>query len=334
MRILITGYTTRMFGSDRVQGDYVTFSLVLERILRGMGHQVERRKVKIGDEIAGVYNYAFCGVAPLSSMTSGQVPQTHYVMDMMTNRHCVYADDWSFCNYGNSVRYTLDRWGKYLDYKKFSCDFEQLDMLRGSLDNMMSMTLAGNNAPVLCPMFPWGDHSFLMKGNYNANLITVDPSAWIRYPTVDVYPRGVRTTQWVNAALSDHSSWIRKQGFNFPIYHVGNKRQENAIVLPESEVVKLFGRSFGVISVGYPSAGSGWWRSRYLNAAWAETPIYSDVLDQAIMGEAYRGSSATFEAELHRDAWNQRVRGQIDWLEKSISRKDEVESRLQGMMDA
>ncbi len=324
MKILITGYTTRMWNSPRIQGDYLTFSFLLEDILREMGHEAHRRLVTIGEEIDYVYNYAFCGVAPLSSMTSGKVPETHYVMDAMRGRHAVYADDWSFCSYGNSVRYALERWQKYIDYKKFGYPPEQLEDTRLSLEGMMNMYMAGNNAPVLAPMFPWGDHQFLMRDNYNANLITVDPSAWIKYPSIRVPPKRKKVTQWVMAALSNHTSWVKRQGFSLPVLYVGNKRMGNGTVLSESDTVRLFANSFGVLSTGYPSAGSGWWRTRYLNAAWAESLIYSDSRDAAIMGDAFKGSAAGFESTLHLPSYDERVNEQRIWLENNISKKDEV----------
>lgn len=324
MKILITGYTTRMWGSTRTHGDYITFSFLLEDILKEMGHDVERRLVSIGEELTYVYDFAFCGVAPLSSMTAGKVPETHYAMDAMARKHAVYADDWSFCNFGDSARYALERWKKYVAYKGFKYAPEQIEETRESLDKMIHMYMAGNNAPVLAPMFPWGDHSFLMKDNYNANLITIDPSAWIKYPSVIVPPKNQKATQWVMAALSNHSPWVKRQGFEFPILYVGNKRMGDGTVLSESETVRLFARSFGALSAGYPSAGSGWWRTRYLNAAWAETLIYSDPRDAAIMGDAFKGTAQEFEATLNLPSYDERVNEQRIWLENNISKKEEV----------
>lgn len=324
MKILITGYTTRMFGSTRIRGDYLTFSFLLEDILKEMGHEVHRRQVTIGEELAYVYNYAFCGVAPLNSMTSGKVPETHYVMDQMKGHHAVYADDWSFCNFGDSVRYALKNWERYLKYKNFSYTPEQLEKTKDHIESMIKMYVAGNNAPVLAPMFPWGDHQFLMRNNYNANLITVDPSAWIKYPSLTIPTKKGKITQWVMAALSNHSAWVKKQGFTFPVKYVGNKRMGDGLVLCETDTVKLFANSFGVLSTGYPSAGSGWWRTRYLNAAWAESLIYSDPKDADVMGDAFQGTPELFETSLHLPRYDEIVNEQRIWLEEHISKKEEV----------
>jgi hypothetical protein len=330
MKILITGYTTRQFGSQRIHGDYVTFSFLLEAILKEMGHVVERRQVIIPEELAYVYDYAFCGVAPVSSMTSGKVVETHYVMDMMTNRHAIYADDWSFCGYGGSVRYALDRWERYLAFKKFPYDEGLLESTRQSLSRMMSIQNPSNNAPVLCPMFKWGDHDFLMNNNYKANLITVDPSGWVKFPDVNLYSPSHKKKQWVMAALSDHSPWVKRQNFSFPIAYIGNKRKN--LVYTETQTVRLFAESFGVLSCGYPSAGSGWWRTRYVNTAWAESVMYSDPKDAAVMGEPYQGSPWDFEFQYGTRAYVDRVKAQIEWLNKNLMSKDEAISVIEGLI--
>lgn len=331
-KILITGYTTRMHGSQRLQGDYITFSFVLEDILKDMGFEVERRRVTLGEDLTWKYKFAFLGVAPLSSMTSGRVPETHYAMDAMAGKHAVYADDWSFCGFGNSVRYTLERWEKYLEYKNFTFKMEDLEQTRTSLHNMIYTPLAGNNAPMIAPMFPWGDHNFLMRDNYNANLITVDPSAWVKYPSIDIPTFYNKRKEWIMAALSDHTRWINKQRINFPVVYVGNKRMENGLVLTESQTIRYFADSFGVLSCGYPSSGSGWWRTRYLNSAWAESIIYSDPRDAYIMGEPYQGTAQEFEGLDTPEKYEERVVAQREWLESNISKKEEVIETLRKLI--
>ena len=331
MRILITGYTTRMWGSKRTHGDYVTFSFLLEDILKELGHQVERRSIVIGEDITYVYDYAFCGVAPLSSMTSAKVPETHYIMDCLPGRHAVYADDWSFCDFGKSVKYALDRWDKYVDYKNFSYDSSILEKTYDSLNRMMMMQTAGNNAPVLAPMFPWGDHDFLMRDNYKANLITIDPSSWVRFPTMNMTSFSNKKKQWVMAALSNHTRWVEKQKFTLPVVYVGNKRMGDGLVLSETNTVKLFGESYGVLATGYPSAGSGWWRTRFLNAAWAESLVYADVKDQAIMGEPFKGSVFTFES-LNSLTYARKVVEQGIWLSQNLSPRDEAISVIERLI--
>jgi hypothetical protein len=331
VRVLITGYTTRMFGSDRVQGDYITFSYLLEDILKEMGHVVHRRKVVIGEDLDLQYDFAFCGVAPLSSMTSGKVCETHYAMDRMRGRHVVYADDWSFCKYGESVKYALDRWGKYLNYRKFPYSKEVTDDTFDSLERMMAGD-KGNNARVLAPMFNWGNHKFLMFENYEAELIPVDPSRWLKYPTVEIPQPKDRIRQWVMAALSNHSSWVNKQGFKLPVKYVGNKRMDNCLILDESSTVRLFANSFGVLSTGYPSAGSGWWRTRYLNAAWAESVIYSDPKDAAVMGKAFQGTAEQFENVQSEREYEMLAESQSSWLQVNLSTKETVKAIFERIM--
>src|SRR3974390_3724591 len=102
-KILITGYTSRQSGSKRVKGDYITFAFLLNDILTEMGYEVDYRVIPVGEDIyANNYYFAFCGVAPLSSISAHHVNETHYVIRKMGTRQCVFFDDWSACNWGPS----------------------------------------------------------------------------------------------------------------------------------------------------------------------------------------------------------------------------------------
>lgn len=323
MKILITGYTTRMFGSTRVIGDYITFSYLLEAMLKDMGHEVERRIVTLDEEDLGYkYDFAFCGVAPLSSISAHKVPETHNVMELMPGRHAVYADDWSFCGYGNSVRYTLDRWAQYLNYKQFPYPEDVMERTKEHMRSMMVQSNPAANSPVLCPMFRWGNHEYLMKDNYAAFLTTLDPSQWVKFPTISIPGSRNKIRQWVCAALSDHHKWVERQKFSFPVVYIGNKRKN--VLLPESEAIRYFAASYGILSVGYPSAGCGWWRTRYLNASWGETLVYSDPRDANEMGEPYRGSAEWFESLYGTIQYDRAVEDQREWLNENVMQKEEA----------
>ena len=332
MKILITGYTNRMFGSTKIRRDYVTFVYLLEDILKEMGHEVHRRQIDIGDntDFSLVYDFAFCGLAPLNSITAGKVPETHHVAELMKGRLCWFADDWSFCGFGKSVKYSLSRWEGYLSYKNFPYSSKVLERTKEQLDLLVRIENPDNNAPVLAPMFPWGDHEFLMRENFNARLYTVDPSPWLKYPSISVPQPHEKQRKWVMAALSNHSAWINRQRFGFPVEYVGNKNL--GAQLTEDQTIQLFADCFGVLSTGYPSAGSGWWRTRYLNAVWAESPVYSDQADAAIMGEPFRGNPREFEEEYGLPDYIRRVEGQRDWLNANLGTKEQAFETLERLM--
>src|SRR5215469_9725698 len=114
MKILITGYTSRMNGSTRLHYDYVTFTFLLEDMIKELGHEVDRRQVVIPEHLSEMYDYAFCGIAPLSSLSAGRIPETHYAIEEMRGRCSIFADDWSFVGWGGSARYAIDRWDDYI----------------------------------------------------------------------------------------------------------------------------------------------------------------------------------------------------------------------------
>ena len=332
-KILITGYTSRQSGSKRVKGDYITFAFLLNDILTEMGYEVDYRVIPVGEDIyANNYYFAFCGVAPLSSISAHHVNETHYVIRKMGTRQCVFFDDWSACNWGPSVRSVLKDWNRYVKYKKFPYLPEILEETRESLAFMALTQVENFNSPVLAPMFKWGDHSLLIKNNYCAKLISIDPSHWLKYPTITIPKKTERRKQWIMAALSNHTAWVNRQGFKFPVAFFGNVRMPSGVYLPEDSTIQLFADSFGVLSVGYPSAGSGWWRSRYLNAAWAETPIYSDHRDACTMGESYQGSPQDFEREFYTSRYDKRIAGQAEWLNDNLEQKEEVIAKFEELL--
>jgi hypothetical protein len=132
------------------------------------------------------------------------------------------------------------------------------------------------------------------------------------------------------AALSDHSSWVKKQGFKLPVQYIGNKRM-GVEVLSESKTVQRFADSYGVLACGYPSAGSGWWRTRYLNAAWAEGLIYCDRKDALTMGDPYC-NTLNYVESLSENGYTNLVYEQNGWLRNNISKKEEVFETLERLM--
>jgi hypothetical protein len=134
------------------------------------------------------------------------------------------------------------------------------------------------------------------------------------------------------AALSDHTRWVKKQGFKLPVVYVGNKRMANVPTLKEHETVRLFADSYGVLSTGYPSAGSGWWRTRYLNSAWAESILYCDPIDGKTMGSAYQMTPEYYESLGSENAYTMTAQAQSDWLLRHISNKDTTKTILERLM--
>jgi hypothetical protein len=299
-------------------------------ILREMGHDVDFRKVTVGEELPYIYDYAFCGVSPLSSIVSGNVPETHYVMDTMTGRYSIFADDWSFYQYGSSVRRALDQWDKYLKYKKFPYMPNILEATKDSLELLISLCLTAN-APTLCPLYPWGDHEIPMENNYNSEVVAYDPSPWVKFPPLPPKPLSERRKQWVMAALSDTSRWVNKQNFTLPIEYVGHKKLSNGRVLTQDQTVQLFSESYGVLSCGYPISGSGWWRVRFLDAAWVESLVYADPLDSAVMGEAFQHPLNELE-NLTDKEYVEIVNQQSDWLLRNTATKEAVFETFEKLM--
>jgi hypothetical protein len=172
-----------------------------------------------------------------------------------------------------------------------------------------------------------------LKDNFKARLIDIDPSMWMKYPTVSIPKPELRKRQWVMAALSDHSAWVRRQGFKLPVYYIGNKRMESsAPYINELQLVQMFTQNFGVLSCGYKSAGSGWWRTRYLNAAWAETILYCDQTDAVHMGKCYQGLPNDFEDISSEREYEIIAEAQSEWLANNLGDKEIVCQKIERLI--
>jgi hypothetical protein len=57
--------------------------------------------------------------------------------------------------------------------------------------------------------------------------------------------------------------------------------------MPETELVDLYTRSWGVIAPPHPHAGSGWWSSRFFRAADAGAIVSATEATAKVLGEPY-----------------------------------------------
>lgn len=298
MKILMTGFTARSVESKRLRYDYVTFCFLLRDALRVLGHQVEMRKVEMGEDLSS-YDRAFVCVSLLSSLSSLHPHTAAYVLRTLGDKCFLYCDDWSIEKFGYDWGRKLGPdWEKYLKFRSEvgALSKEQQSEFHDTLKQVISGQCPW---PIIAPMFPWGDHGELLRGSgVNAKLLPVDPTGFhyaqfddLRKPIDSV----VRKRQWVLATLQDHDQWLKKVRPTWPVEGVGNKRKEQEVV-PEAYVRRMYEDSWGVLSPKYAKAGCGWWRTRYQFAALAGAVLLCDEKDAP--GEPYRKSCFNIE---HRD---------------------------------
>lgn len=323
MKILLTGFTTRMAGSERIRYDYVTSVSVLKDALTRAGHQVEQRTVRVGESLKG-YDAALVGLCPPNSLTARFIFGSFWTLNAMNRRVALYADDWSIINVQNAIRTMLKVYPDRLFRLENRVDRDvaqearYLPIWQGILQN-----LAGECSwPILLPLFSWGKPEVLLDGVLKTRGLVYDPTAYHleNYTERASEPRERR---WVLATLQDHSSWVDKQRFTWPVLTMGNRRRGEPFQ-PEAKIFELYTRSWGVLSPLYPKNGSGWWRHRYLMAAQAGAVLYADPKDaRHIPCRHYQVSRAHLEAAAD-DELAAIAAGQREFLLQSAWRRDQV----------
>jgi hypothetical protein len=293
MKILLTGFTQRMTNSQKLRYDYLTSVYILRDALRRLGHEVDHRPVTPGEDLSG-YDRALVGIGPTKSFTARFVPGSAWAYHQLPGRVILYCDDWSIEKTGYDFRNTLGRWEQWLGFFQ-TCGPVKGQELEGHDDRKVDVRLMlesiSQNVQVklLAPMFPWGDHAALMRGNLPSQLVPWDPTPLIP-PIVHLRP-WPKAQRWVMATLQKNSKVPKGQ---WPVHQVGNKRDGQAY-LPEAEIHKLYGESWGVICPPYQKAGSGWWRYRYQATADARSVLWLSAADKAPMASCYQHSLPEYE---------------------------------------
>jgi hypothetical protein len=256
MKILITGFTQRMCNSQKLRYDYLTSVYILADALRESGHEVDHRAVKFGEDLSS-YHLALVGIGPPKSLTARHTHEACWTL-LKAKRAITYCDDWSIAVAGGNMMSALRCMPQWSEFMKFS-EPEKEAVVAG-----LTKILAGDY-PMLAPMFPWGDHTKLVRNN----LDNMRVFAWDPTPLVNIklpYFISLRQRRWVYATLQDHNDWLKTMNPQWPVCRLGAKSAGDTYY-PEAEVLENYATSWGVLCPEYKSAGSGWWRVRYHHAA-------------------------------------------------------------------
>lgn len=295
MKILMTGCTARMVGSQRVAIDYLTVGQLIVMILEKLGHTVTWRAVEPGDDVSG-YDLCLVGWAPLLSIGSGRAPGCAWALNQYPDRSVLYAEDWSFGGFGkinSGIIKTTESWRKFLKWRSWKYEERYLNILR---ETLQSLTPAASCPwPVAVPAYSWGDHGLIFENNLNCDVWDYDPSCLV--PRIPFEPTQSlqRSKAWVLSQLSDQTAWLKKLKLTWPVQAYGNKRLGQP-VLDEKELLGVYAQNWGMLSSKYGKmTGSGWWRVRYLHAGWVGAIMYCDSIDGSRISESYCLDSTEIE---------------------------------------
>lgn len=297
MKILITGVTeTHNNHPNRASSTkFVSIPELMREAYLSQGHEVDHMPV-VADTDLERYDKVFLYVYPLDKNAvhpAGAVEVLKRRMDA-----CICLDDWSF-------QKIFDSWSEVIAPDELA------------------------QHEWIAPLFPWGD-----TGKMGLNVETImqwDPSPLYEMPPCHQQSWQQRKTEWYNASLSKEAhEWAFSQDLSWPIHSVGGKALGQKRIL-ESDVVWEYGGYKGVLCPTYAHAGCGWWRVRYLHAAFAGCILGGNPAELGAIGEPFGHTLKEIEA-MSDKALENLAANQAALLMQKIATKAETLKQLESFL--
>ena len=289
--ILVTGITSLHCTEDyylRQQLKVVPSELALVTILRELGHTVEQRPVKWGEDL-DKYDRIITYLCGTDSFVCGHTDGALWTLKREDT--LVAFDDWQ------TDRTLQD--GTFKHEAKWKETFVgQMNGLtnRDEIDEIHYDWC--KNRRILLPAFAGGnlDLTFAKtrkkKAKWlkeqNVRLYGYDPNPFLpgRVPEGS-FEDSERKSEWVVAGLSKQNrEYHKKWKPTLPVVELGG-RGENGFRMPEPEAIEWFGERWFHAMPGYSHAGSGWWRSRPSQLAGHKVICYCDPKEGAVYGQSW-----------------------------------------------
>lgn len=297
MKILITGVTeTHTNHPQRASSTkFVSIPELMREAYLGMGHEVDHCAVNETMDLAR-YDKVFLYVYPLDHNAMATDGARRVLRERMDAYICL--DDWAF-------QKILPTWQGVIANEDM-CDHKWI-----------------------APLFPWGDSKRM--GLPVETILSWDPSPLYDMPPCHQVEWSKRKLEWYNASLSKEAhEWASSQGLHWPIHSVGGKSLGQPRIL-ESDVVWQYGSYKGVLCPTYAHAGCGWWRVRYLHAAFAGAILGGDPKELGIIGEGYQYGLRDVEA-MSEDTLRSLAAQQATTLLSNIATKDATLAKLESFL--
>ena len=295
MRILFTGCTAKQTDDNaykRARVKRIDDSSIICNSLRKQGYEVDRRKVKWGDNLSD-YGLAIVGLGQFGSNNySGEIFNALYAIQEVENV-LIFHEDWK-------IKGTIDSFTKMLDkdiliktiVKKWSDGrhfYGGVDNINFDIDKAHKVISNITNGlyDALIPAFDWGDKAIVRniiksKNIYNLDLTPYVLSNWLIPLNVE---KQEKKRKHMLASLVDHRSWVKRNKLKWDVDYFGAKSIKEAPQLKtEKHVFEECGKYWSILCPEYPHSGSGWFRVRWIYAAIHKSILYSCENDCDALG--------------------------------------------------
>ena len=286
MKILVSGATGIQVGREPIM-NYVSFHPLFVKILRELGHEVDNRPVVIGEDLSK-YDRLVIASAPIASMGARWTYSALWAMSWW-DRVPVGSliDDWDARPIGSSIRIAASgAWNRLFRtletemVPRFDKEWVEEEENQAVLKKTVRR-LRRDYPQTIAPFFKWGDNPAAIFGSAPLpfrEIAAVDPSPIQTNFTIEPVADSEKKRQWIMATLRDWSWWYDPLKLEWPIINFGHLKSKQPRI-DESQVVKQYAESWGVLVPKYPHAGHGWWRTRVVFAALAGAISMADRRD-------------------------------------------------------
>ena len=279
------------------------YSLI--RCLRDMGHTVEQRLVKIGEDLSEYDEVIVFLASPRQAL---QLAFFNGLWAISRRPNCIIAfDDWQVEDIYRGIASCKDEESLL---KEFTINQNKMtdpecsrELLLPHVDALLAAVgiIAAKQNRLLLSLFAGGDPSLLIDYPKN-RIFAYNPNPYHRNrrpgfrqdvefdelpsmeqmtalsPEEDTVPPEKKERKFNFASLvqGKTAKWLKKQKIDKWEIEFFGSRKDGQRRLGEDEMCKVYAEQWGCLMPGYPHAGSGWWRARPLQVADAGSILIGD----------------------------------------------------------
>ena len=315
MKILVTGMNKNQVTENfylRQQLKVVPSHYSLLRCLRDMGHEVEQRIVKVGEDLSE-YDRVICFLAsPTQRLQLTFYNGLWSIFNIDKSKLILAFDDWKCPWIFKDIQKTNNKEGLLKDFligQNVTDPQISKEFLEPYVDQLLEAVdfLDKKEAPVLLSVFATGDMTKLLEYpkdklmNYNPNpyhrnrkpgdrgdveihnLNFMEAQLQPTYEEDFISPENKEMKfNFASLAHGKTQSWLKKQNVPWDIEYFGS-RKDNQRRLGEGDMCQVYSEQWGCLMPGYEHSGSGWWRARPLQVADAGSILIGDYEELMVL---------------------------------------------------
>lgn len=316
MNIYATGMNPADSNALKRQPRVALFQAFVEmmKVVEEDGHNLTWRATKVGDEIPSNTDVILVSSMLPRSLNCPYALGAIYAMSVAIRENIplvLYLTDWAFFRAASEFK-SIAKAGPSYFFKEIGGSPQYNESPSALLEHGVEMielceeyafpgSTFWEQAQVLVPRYTnWGNLQRVKDFIPTEKPIhTFDPTpVFLDYLNngllVSIEPMKVRKQQWILPSLLKDDRFVQDQNLRLPVTRFGPKGFE--VLDTERDIQNAYRWSMGAICPPYPHEGSGWWRSRWIHSALAQSILLCGPKDALAAGPEYAFNGAYYES--------------------------------------